>query len=59
MTSRQSRRPHVEHHFTGSESVRDVVIGMTLISLAVFGAVKGSCTRIGMVKSGLQTSMLR
>ena len=29
------------------ESVRDVVIGMTLISLAVFGAVKGSCTQVG------------
>ena len=55
--------PHVEHHFTASATVPDVVIGMAdgltvpfaLAALAVFGYVKGRFTGARPWKSALQT----
>jgi VIT1/CCC1 family predicted Fe2+/Mn2+ transporter len=47
------RPPHVEKHFTGSETVRDVVIGMSdgltvpfALAAGLSGAVAGDATRI-------------
>lgn len=59
--------PHVEHHFTGGATVRDVVIGMSdgltvrfalAIALAIFGFVKGRFTGARPIRSAVQTVLI-
>ena len=47
--------PHVEKHFTSSETIRDIVIGVTLLALLVFGYVKGRFTTAKPFRSAWQT----
>ncbi len=65
------RTTHVEQHFTGSATVRDVIIGMsdgltvpfalavvTLSSLLVFGGIKAHFTGVAPLRGAVQTSLV-
>ena len=45
-------KPHVEHHFTASESVRDVVIGMSDGLTVPFALAAGLTGAVGCPRAG-------
>ena len=55
MEKRMPQTPHVEHHFTGSEIVRDIVIGMSdglTVPFALAAGLSGIANSIAIVITG-------
>ena len=53
--SRMPQKAHIEHHFTGSEFVRDIVIGMSdglMVPFALAAGVSGIANSTAIVITG-------
>ena len=54
--------PHVEHHFTGSEIVRDIVIGMSdglTVPFALAAGLSGIANSTAIVSNAVRTRVSR